>query len=128
MSLLDDPLRSVARTLIGVLGTAACVFTRTVRTYTPSTDTKSESTTTASLKMTPPQPIAEHRINGTSILATDLTTLVAALDVVAASFSLDMDSQTSIKVVFDGSTYAVAAVNTVYSGNRSVYYELILRK
>ncbi len=128
MSLLDGPFRSLASDLIGTLGASAVTITRKENLYDAATDTDSPVTTTADLKMTPPAPFEERRVNGSSVLATDLMALVAAKDVDALSFGLSMDSNVTLSLVYDGATYQVVGVREIRSGDQAAAIELQLRR
>lgn len=127
MGLLDGPLRSVAQTLIGTLGTTPATFTRTVRYYDPDVDEEVSSSTTASLAMTPPAPFETRRVDGSNILSTDTMSIVAAADVDAVSFDFEQGSNVSLKVDIDGTIYSVVGINKLQSGDQSAAFELQLR-
>lgn len=128
MGLLDGPMRSVASTLIGTLGTQPAAFTRVTRVYDALADSEAETTDTAQIAMTPPAPFKREFVDGTTVLATDLESIVAAKDVDDSSFTLDPDAHTTMTVAFGGKTYKIVSVTRVYSGDQVAAYRVQLRR
>ena len=122
MSLLDSPMRSVAKTLINLFGGSVTIQRRVPGTYDPIAGTEgAETTTTHPVKASPPEPFATDRIDGTSILTTDLRMLLAA-----QSAPVVPDPKTD-SVILDGVTYKLIRTSPIKSGDLVAAWELHLR-
>ncbi len=127
MGILDDVFRDLSSDLIGTLGTTAVTFTRVTRIHDPRTDRESPTTTTGTFKISPPERFNTGRVDGSTILATDLMSLVSAKDLDDDGFDMTPADDATITVEFGGVTYAVVGVGSVYSGDLVAAYELQLR-
>lgn len=118
----DKIFRPLAKKLINdTFGTDA-----TLRTYSESfsvtTGKNVRTATNYSVKISPPAPVAESRIQGV-VEAGDSRTLVAASELAAGYRPSTEDA-----LVWDSTTWQIVEVNPIVSGDQFAAFELIIRK
>ena len=128
MGILDGPFRTVAKSLIGTLGTSAVTITRKEGDYDPATDQDATTTTTIAINISPPAPFKQEQVDGSAILSSDLMCYVSASDLDDESFDVTLGTNVTLSLEYDGKEYAIVAIKEMRSGDQVAAYELQLRK
>ena len=125
MGVKDAQFRSLAQRLVGKYRTVEDVLTRTAQGsgYNPVTGAVTASASSASILRSPAFPFETSRVNGSTVLASDLYCYVSALDTEAAGIS-PVPSGGDI-VTLGG--YSVLGAKALESGDEVAAYELHLR-
>ncbi len=76
MATLDSTFRSLAKNLIDSKGKTA-TLTRETRSFSNATRRNTVTETTYSVKVSPPFPVADRRIDGTAIRVGDMEAIIA---------------------------------------------------
>lgn len=113
-----DSLRNVASSLVTDFGKEA-TLTRVTKTQNQATGRATESTTTESVVITPPEPYEQKRFPGITAQDVESVASVAGLDVAEPSIG--------DRLTFDATVHQIVDVNRVYSGRLVALYELGLR-
>ena len=121
MPTLDATFRDLAKNLIADKGKVVTVV-RETRTFVPATGKNTTVVTNYSAKISPPAPFNQNRINDTTIIQGDMSCLLAA-----KGFAITPTARTD-KMLFDGTTWQIVAVNPIYSGEQVAAWELQLRQ
>lgn len=125
MGVKDAGFRSLAQRLIGKYRTVSDTLTRTAQGsgYDPVTGTVTASSSSAAIKRSPAFPFEEGRVDGSTVLATDLYCYVAAADTDAAGVSPVPSSGDLVTL----GGYSVIGAKALESGDQVAAYELHLR-
>lgn len=115
---LDPVLRPVASQLVTAFGKAA-TLTRVTLTQDQATGTSSETSTTESVIVTPPEPYNRHKFPGITAENVESVASVAGQDVAEPAIN--------DRLTFDGTIHQIIDVNRIYSGQLVALYELGLR-
>ena len=127
MGLLDGPLRSVAKTLVGVLG-ADAALRQVTSTYNAVNGTETTATLSASIRISPPEPYSAYRVDGTMVQAGDARCIVAAKDLEDAGFVLPTGSHKNLYLDIGTETWTVVRTMQIRSGDQAAAVELQLRR
>lgn len=127
MGLLDGPLRSVAKTLINVLGANATLRRRS-SVYDAQHDLSTDTEESFALRISPPEPYASYRIDGTLILAGDAKCLVAASELESKGIVLPPGSYTNLYLDIGTDKWTVVRTTALRSGDQAAAVELHLRR
>ena len=121
MTGLDDRLVPRAKVLVEKYG-KELTFTDapTPGEYDPATGKSTWTPSDYVVKCTPPTGVSEAMVNGDTILSGDMETYLPAQNL---AFTLT----DTMKVVFASSTWAITAIEPVYSGDSVALYGLRLR-
>lgn len=119
---LDDKLVPKAKTLCETYG-KSMVFTYFTSgpTYDPTTGQVSSSTTTATVKCTPPEKYKEKYEEGE---VSEMEMMVTYLPAEDLAFTPDKN----IKVAFDGEDWTIIQIERHYTGESIALYELTLSR
>ena len=131
MGLLDDSLRDVATTVIGLFSDTPATFTVATRgSYDPVAGTETEVSTTYSVKTSPPSRVRyQTALTGESagVVGTDLTVFVSAKDVDTAGFDLTPETNKTISITIGGRAFNVVTAFEVWSGDQVALLEVVIR-
>lgn len=127
MARLDGVFRSAARKLISDFG-ATATLTRRTKTIDPGSNEKVSSETTATVKVSPPEPYKSYQINGTLVKAGDAHCLIASTTLEAAGISLPASTLQDVFLTLGSDVWMVVALNQLRSGDQSAAVELQLRR
>jgi len=112
-----DSLQGVATKLITDFGKASTL--RTVsRTFSAATGQTTETVSDVTVYATPPEPFKQGRIDGETVRATDLSTLVQGKG---------LSPQTGDRLIYGGVEYQIVNVRPQSAGTVIAFYELQLR-
>lgn len=121
---LDTILRRAAKSVVDKYGktvTLIEVQSPQAGDYDPSTGIVAVTSTSHSVKVSPPYPVRRDLVDGKTIEA-DMTTIL-----VPAS-GLDFEPNTSTRAIIDGKRFEAAAVLPINSGEQVAAYEIILKR
>lgn len=118
---LDSVMGPLATTLIADFG-GPVTLTRVTRVFNPATGKTTDTSTTFTVNMSPPNPYTKGRINGTVIQSSDLWAYIPA-----SAPSGAPDGKTD-EITLSGVKHKVVSVKPVYSGQQVAMYEVQLRK
>lgn len=93
---------------------------RQTRTYDPATGKNTTSNSDTTVKITPPNPYAQNRIDGTLIQIGD--------QMIMMSSNSGIEPQLSDKFIISGKTWQIVMVKPIVSGEQTAAYEIQLRQ
>lgn len=121
MTALDKKARATAQRLVDKYGKAITIR-RTVSSYDPATGTETTTNTDYSTKTAPPENYRLDQIDGTLVKRGDQRLLVAA-----QGLSIEPSAQTD-SVIMDATTWAVVAVEAIWSGEQVAGWYIQVRR
>lgn len=121
MAALDGLFRDLAVNLLRDFG-AAGTLQRVTRVFTVASGTTVETVTPYAVLLAPPTPVAQRLVDGTTVLASDFMTTIAAKGIV---FTPEAGN---VRLVFAGTTWQVVQVHALYSGDLVAAYEMVVRR
>jgi len=128
MGFLDEALRKVSTSVVGLFTDDPALFTREVKTYNAATATETSTSTSVQVKTTPPLPITVDQMRGNgNLVATDLVVYASSADFEAASFDPKPDTEVKVFARIAGRDHSVMQVLDYRSGDQSALLEIILR-
>lgn len=92
---------------------------RVTRTYDPTTGKNTESNADTTIKITPPSPYEQRRIDGTVIQIGDQRVMISSASGIVPV--------TGDKMIIAGSTWQIVGISPIVSGEQTAAYELQLR-
>lgn len=133
MGLLDKPLRSVGKLLIDKLGATATIYRKVPGDYRPASGVSAPAVESSTIvKISPPSAAtenalatstSENRLSVDEVYHQDFQTFIAAKGLTIAP----IDPATDM-LVFQGTTYRIVSVDSLWSGDQVTAYKLIVRR
>jgi hypothetical protein len=123
----DAVFGTLAPAILALFTEELARMTRTVHTVSDSTGLTSVSSTTASVRMSPPQPVDYKLVNGDSVLATDFVAYFAAKDLDDVAFVYTPAANVHISVQFRSREYRAIAFRVYPGGDTDALIEVQLR-
>jgi hypothetical protein len=120
MTSLDNVFVPLATNMLNQFG-ATATFRKITRTFDPATRKNTVSRKNTTVKMKPPEPYNVNRINGTTIQAGDLTTMISGE-------ALTFVPTTNDLIAYLGTDWQIVTVSPIVSGDSTAAYELQLRQ
>jgi len=128
MGLLDNSLRQLAETIVGLFTDDPALFVRQSETYDSATGVASTTSTSVSLKTTPPLPVEyDQRRGDNAILSTDVVVFCASKDLDDAAFDPIPATNARVYVTVAGREFQIVRVREFFSGDSRALTELICR-
>jgi len=122
MALFDTTMAALAKTLTGVVGSAA-IIRRTIADYDELRDKDISSfSIDYPVKTSPPARYSAYEVSNSSVLATDLKVIVARLDAPGEVIDPVTDA-----VLIAGVVYHIVSVGNLSSGDATAAFVLQLR-
>lgn len=120
MSVLDAPLRGLAKNLIGKFGAEGLIEYTVTGSYNTTTGKASQSAPTSATASGTIEDFSRSEIDGTTVLRGDFKWTIAAKDVTRPSPN-DM-------VTLDSVRHTVISASSIYSGEQAALHVLQLRR
>ena len=122
---LDTEARAEVAAALDEIGTSV-TFKSAAGTgdYDRDTGTVTHTPTSYVVKVAPPYQVEARLVDGDTIKATDMQTIVAA----TAAEAVSLTPEAGMTFVHSGSTYTVLRVSPIYSGDLATAYEVFVRR
>lgn len=119
----------LAKTLIGVFVPEPKAWVREVAaSYSPTSGANPVVTTNGSFQTGVPVPYETKQVDGSSVLAGDLSLFVPALNITESGFDPFPEDDATVTVTIDGVVYKVISFITYKSGDNTAGFEFQIRK